>query len=71
MLAVIIPNNPIMSEKTENQKQFEFIQKSLRENHELRQVCLEALSCLNKTQYSKTLIIHYKSELNRILFWSR
>lgn len=57
-----------MSEKTENQKELEFIQKSLRENHELRQVCLEVLSCLNKSQYSKTLIIHCKSELKRVLF---
>jgi hypothetical protein len=68
ILVVIILNNPMMSEKTENQKELEFIQKSLRENHELRQVCLEVLSCLNKTQYSKTLIIHCKSELNRVLF---
>jgi hypothetical protein len=61
----------MMSEKTENsfyEKELEFIQKSLRENHELRQVCLEVLSCLNKAQHSKTLIIHCKSELKRVLF---
>ena len=68
IFVVIILNNPMMSEKTENQKQLEFIQKNLRENHELRQVCLEVLFCLNKTQHSKTLIIHCKSELNRVLF---
>lgn len=71
IFVVIILNNPMMSEKTENsfyEKELEFIQISLRENHELRQVCLEVLSCLNKTQHSKTLIIHCKSELKRVLF---
>ncbi len=68
IFVVIILNNPMMSEKTEDQKELEFIQKSLRENHELRQVCLEVLSCLNKSQHSKTLIIHCKSELKRVLF---
>lgn len=33
IFVVIIINNPMMSEKTENQKELEFIQKSLRENH--------------------------------------
>jgi hypothetical protein len=68
ILVVIILNNPMMSEKTENQKQLEFIQKSLSENHELRQVCLEVLTCLNKDEYSEEMIIHCKSELRRVLF---
>ncbi len=67
--AVIILNNPVMSEKTENQKELEFIQKSFRENNALRQVCIE-VSCLNITQHSKTLIVHCKSELKRVLFSS-
>ncbi len=32
-----ILNNSVMNEKMENQKESEFIQKGLRENHELRQ----------------------------------
>lgn len=53
IFVVIIFNNPMMSEKTENQKELEFIQKNLPENHKLRQVCLEVLSCLNKTQLQR------------------
>jgi hypothetical protein len=55
-------------ELSENEKQLEFIQKAMKENHELRQVCLEMLRCLSHSDWSPNLNAHCKAELNRVLF---
>ena len=55
-------------QNSDTKKQLEFIQKVMRENHELRQVCLEMLRCLSRSDWSPNLNAHCKSELNRVLF---
>lgn len=56
-----------MSEKTNKQKQVEYISNLMKENHEFRQVCFEVLNCLENLD-APLKIVHCKSELNRVLF---
>lgn len=60
-----------MSDKKElsdYEKQLEFIEKSMKDKHEARQVCLEVLRCLSRSDLSPMVIQHCKSELSRVLF---
>lgn len=51
-----------------NQQQLDYIQKAMKQNHELRQVCLEVVRCLNQSNPSPQRLAHCNSELNRVLF---
>lgn len=59
--------NDLKTNVNQDNYKFDLIQKLMKENHELKQVCLEVLRGLERTDRPPLIELHWCEELRRVI----